>query len=87
MAISGNGSQFEDSPQEPVKPRREYLCIIKALKSNKHGQVSEEVDVSLVRQSLVVQNIGIAATSFVCNLHVVEKVFKEIARLKPPETC
>lgn len=81
-----NGSQFKNLPEEVVKYRRKYLCIIKVLKSNKRGRGSEEVDVSLKRQSLVVQNICLAATNFVSTLQTVEKVCKELARLEGPET-
>ena len=81
-----SGSQFENSPEELEKYRQEYLRIVKALKSNKDGTEPEEVDVTLTRQSLVVENICIAARNWVCTRQIVEKAFKEIACLVAPES-
>ena len=75
-----DGSQFENSPEELAQYRREYLRIVKALKSRKRGEESE-VDVRLTHQSLVVDNIGRAAKNFFCTFYVVEKMFKEVGRL------
>jgi Phosphotransferase enzyme family len=81
-----HGGTVENSPEELANYRLEYLRMIKGLKSTKNAAEPLEADVTLTRQSLVVDNIRIAASTFGFTLNIVEKVFKEITRLMSPET-
>ena len=81
----GSGSRFENSPEELAKYRQEYLRVEGDLISKRHTSHLDELDITLTRQSLVVDNVHIAAINFVYNLPIVLKIFKEITRLVAPE--
>jgi serine/threonine protein kinase len=79
------GCLREDSPEELTRYRHEYLRIVEDLKRKEMPEGKGFVDTTLTRQSLVVENILIAAMNFTCTHGIVTKVFKEIARLVAPE--
>ncbi len=77
-------SQSENSPEELVRYRGEYLRIVLEMKSKDGVTKGTEVDVTLTQQSLVVQTIYMAANNETCTHETVLTLLKEIARLMAP---
>jgi Phosphotransferase enzyme family len=76
----------ENSPAELEHYRKAFRDIVKKLKERQQDvAASNEIDVVITTQSLVVENLYIAADNQMCRYAILDKIFKEIARIVAPE--
>ena len=75
----------ENSPAELKHYRRVYRDFMEGIKLEQVGAPTNKVNISLTVQSLVVENLNIAAENPMCTYAILEKMFKEIARVIAPD--
>lgn len=77
----------ENSPSELQHYRRLYRGFVKKIKLEEQqgDALANEVDIRVTVQSLLVENLYIAAENPICRYGILEKIFKEIARIVAPE--